>query len=49
MEWHCAALLKENKARTIPSAGKMIGTIFWNAEGFTVVDFLPRKETVNAV
>jgi hypothetical protein len=33
MEWHCVTLLKK-KVRTIPLAGKIIGTVFWNAEGF---------------
>jgi hypothetical protein len=33
----------KRKARTILLAGKIIGTIFYDAEGYILVDFLPQK------
>jgi hypothetical protein len=33
----------------ISLAQKMMGTIFWDATGGILVDFLPRKKTVNAL
>ena len=34
------------KFRTQPSAGKIMATIFWDAEGVLLVDFLPRGSTI---
>jgi hypothetical protein len=36
-------------ARTIPLDGKIMGLVIWDAKGQILVDFLPRKVTVNAV
>jgi hypothetical protein len=49
MEWHNAATPKKKKARTKPSAAKIVGTVFLYAEGCILVDFLPREETVIVV
>jgi hypothetical protein len=51
MEWEHGASPEEEegKARIIPSAGKIIGTVFLDAKWCILVDFLPRKESVNAV
>jgi hypothetical protein len=49
VEWHHAASLKEKKARTILSAGKIMGILFWNVKGCTLLDSPYRKETVAAV
>jgi hypothetical protein len=48
MEPYHAASPKE-EARTISSGGIIMGTIFWDARGSILVDFLPRKEPVNVV
>jgi hypothetical protein len=37
------------KARTTPSAGKIVAIVFWDAEGCILVNFLPRKENINAI
>jgi hypothetical protein len=39
---HHAASPKNEEARTIPSAGIIMETIFWDAKGCTLVDFLPK-------
>jgi hypothetical protein len=41
--------LQRRRARTIPLAEEMMGTVLWNAEDCILVDSLPRKETVTAV
>jgi hypothetical protein len=41
--------VQKKKARTIPSAGKIMGTVFWNSEGcILLLDLLPKGETINA-
>lgn len=39
---------QQNKLQTIPSAGKTMGTAFWNAEGCILVKFMPHSEIINA-
>jgi hypothetical protein len=39
----------KKKATAIHSGGKITGKIFQDAEVCVLVNFLPRKETVNAV
>jgi hypothetical protein len=47
MEWHHTTSPKEKKARTILSAAKVTGTVFYDAEGSTLVDVLPKGETIS--
>jgi hypothetical protein len=49
LKWHHSASPKNKKARIIPSPGKVMGKVFWDAEGCILFDFLPRMETVDAV
>lgn len=35
------------KFRTQPSAGKVMATIFWDAKGILLIDYLPTKTTMN--
>jgi hypothetical protein len=44
-----SAFPKSKKARIIPSARKIMGTVFWDAERRILVGFLRRKETVIVV
>jgi hypothetical protein len=48
--WNCYHMSssKRNKARTEPLASKVMRTIFWDVEGYTLVDFLLNGETINA-
>jgi hypothetical protein len=32
--------------RTVPLAGKVMGTVFWNAEEFILIDLLLKWETI---
>jgi len=47
MEWHYTTSPKK-KPKTVPSAGKVMGTVFWKTEGCMLVDFLEKGETINA-
>jgi hypothetical protein len=49
MTGHHVTSPKKKNARTVPSAGNIVGEVSWDAEECILVDFLPRKETVNVV
>jgi hypothetical protein len=36
------------KPETVTSAGKVMGTVFWNNEGCVLIEFLEKGETINA-
>ena len=38
--------LRPNKFKTQPSAGKMMATEFWDAQGVIMLDFLAKKSTI---
>ena len=37
------------KFKTQPSAGKVMATVFWDAKGVIMMDFLPKKSTITGV
>ncbi|PNF43968.1 hypothetical protein B7P43_G00913 [Cryptotermes secundus] len=39
-EWHHLNSPSKEKAKTVPSAEKVMGTVFWDAEGFILAKFL---------
>jgi len=36
------------KAKTVPSAAKVMGTVFWDAEGLILAEFLEPGKTITA-
>ncbi|PNF39637.1 hypothetical protein B7P43_G05674 [Cryptotermes secundus] len=48
MEWHHLHSPSKKKAKTVPSALKVMGTVFWDAEGFILAEFLEPGQTINA-
>lgn len=36
------------KAKTVPSAGKVMVTVFWDCQGVILVDYLPKGMTINS-
>ena len=34
------------KAKTVPSAGKVMATIFWDSHGIILIDYLQKEKTV---
>ena len=37
------------KFKTEPSAGKVMATVFWDAKGIIMLDFLPKRSTITGV
>jgi len=48
MEWHHLHSPSEKKAKTVPSAAKVMGTVFWDAEGLILAEFLEPGQTITA-
>jgi len=48
MEWHHLHSPSKKKAKTVPSAAKVMDTVFWNAEGLILAEFLQRGQTITA-
>ena len=48
MEWHHFDSPTKKKPRTMPSAKKIMGTIFWDAEGCILIEFLEPGKIINA-
>ncbi|PNF17989.1 hypothetical protein B7P43_G17352 [Cryptotermes secundus] len=48
MECHHLHSPSKKKAKTVPSAAKVMGTVFWDAEGFILAEFLEPGQTTNA-
>ncbi|PNF21974.1 hypothetical protein B7P43_G17875, partial [Cryptotermes secundus] len=48
MEWHHLHSPSKKKEKTVPSAAKVMSTVFWDAEGFILAKFLEPGQTINA-
>ena len=48
MEWHRTTSPKKKKFKAIPSAGKVMATVFWDSEGVILFDVLPHGATINS-
>jgi histone-lysine N-methyltransferase SETMAR len=48
MEWKHTASPTKKKFKTIPSAGKVMLTVFWDMQGVVLQKFQPYGQTVNA-
>ena len=48
MEWHHLDSPTKKKPKTMPSAKKIMGTFFWDAEGCILIEFLEPGKTINA-
>ena len=44
--WTGPAESTPKKAKTIPSAGKVMATIFWNSHGIILIDYLQKRKTI---
>jgi hypothetical protein len=45
-QWTEAGCSAPNKKRSVPSAGKVVASVFWNAEGILFIDYLEKGETI---
>ena len=48
MEWPHLHSPSKKKAKTVPSAAKMMGTVFWDAEGLILAKFLKLGQSIPA-
>ena len=48
-QWVGPGSLRPKKFKTQPSAGKVMTTVFWDAKGVIMLDFLPKRSKINGV
>ena len=48
-QWVGAGSSRPKKFKTQPSAGKVMVTVFWDAKGVIMLDFLPKRSTITGV
>lgn len=48
LQWKFKDEKPPRKFKVCPSAGKLMATIFWDTEGILLIDYLPKKTTMNA-
>ena len=45
-QWTVAACSVPKKTRSVPSAGKVMASVFWYAEGILFIDYLEKGNTI---
>ena len=45
-QWVGPGSRRPKKFKTQPSAGKVMATVFWDAEGVIMLNFLPKRSTI---
>jgi len=48
MEWRHSGSPRPKKFRVQKSAGNVLASIFWDQDGFVLIDYLPKGQTINA-
>ena len=48
-QWVGPGSPRPKKFKTQPSAGKVMSTVFWDAKGVIILDFLPKRSTIIGV
>ena len=48
-QWVGPGSRRPKKFKTQPSAGKVMATVFWDAKGVIMLDFLPKRSTITRV
>ena len=48
-QWVGLGSPRPKKFKAQPSAGKVMATVFWDAKGFIMLDFLPKRSTITGV
>ena len=46
-QWKHPGLPPPKKAKTVPSAGKVMTSVFWDADGIMLIDYLQKGQTIN--
>lgn len=47
-QWCCVGEKPPLKAKTVPSAGKVMITTFWDCDGMIMIDYLPKGVNINS-
>ena len=48
-QWVGPVSPRPKQFKTQPSAGKVMATVFWDAKGVIMMDFLPKRSTITGV
>ena len=48
-QWVGPGSPRPKKFKTQPSAGKVMATVFWDAKGISMLDFVPKRSTITGV
>ena len=48
-QWVGSGFPRPKKFKTQPPAGKVMATVFWDAKGVIMLDFLPKRSTITGV
>ena len=48
MEWHHTTSPRKKKFKAVPSAGKILATVFSDCEGVILIDVLPSGQTIKS-
>lgn len=48
MQWHKKGADHPKKFKVIPSAGKVMATVFWDSKGILLIEYMKKGETINA-
>ena len=46
-QWKHPGLPPPKKAKTVPSAGKVMASVFWDADGILLIDYLQKGQMIN--
>ena len=46
-QWKHPGSPPPKKAKTVPSAGKVMASVFWDADGILLIDYLQKGQTIN--
>ena len=47
-QWKHPGSPPPKKAKTVPSAGKVMATVFWDADGILLIDYLQNRQMINS-
>jgi histone-lysine N-methyltransferase SETMAR len=48
MEWHHTTSPRKKMFKAVPSAGKIMATVFWDCGEVILIDVLPSGQTINS-
>ena len=46
-QWKHPGSSQPKKSKTVPSAGKVMASVFWDADGILLIDYFQKRQTIN--